>query len=105
MSKTKHNPPKKKEQNFIPFRKPQIGYLKEMQARQLRELNDALDEIYEDLGIKEKIFNAPPGKYRLRKDLSGLDVISIKLEIGKETEPPAGSPPQGTSEEKGGKDN
>ncbi len=70
-------------------------------------LLNALDEIYEDLGIKEKVFNAPPGKYRLRKDLTGLDVIPIKLEIKtkseseKESEPQKGAESQGTSEEKG----
>jgi hypothetical protein len=47
-----------------------------------------------ELGITEKILQAPPGTYVLRKDYSGLDVVPIvglKVEADK---PPEGGPPR-----------
>lgn len=74
----------KKEPNFIRFTKLQKNYLSEVRTRQLNELNEALGIVYEELGIAEKIAGAPPGKYKLRQDLSGLDVLPpIKLKIEK----------------------
>ena len=53
----------------------QKAYLDEMLARQQKELNEVLGMIYEDLGIAEKILQAPPGTFVLRKDFSGLDIM------------------------------
>lgn len=79
MSKTKHNPPQKPKPNFIKFSKVQTGFLLEIRNRQLKEFNEAVGSIYEELGITEKILKAPPGTYRLRmQDLSGLDVLPVK---------------------------
>ena len=79
MKKTKHNPPWKKnpEPNFIGFSKLQTIYLREVRARQQQEFSDALEVVYGELGIMEKILQAPPGTYNLKQDLSGLDVLSI----------------------------
>ena len=72
---TKHNPPQKPEPNFIRFSKVQRAYIAEVLKRQREEFNEIIDMIYDELGITEKILNAPPGKYKLRKDCSGLDVF------------------------------
>lgn len=80
MSQTKHNPPQKSEPSFIKFSNVQVGFLKEIRNRQLREFNEAIDSVYEELGIIEKLLKAPPGKYKLRQDLTGLDVLPIKPE-------------------------
>lgn len=79
MGKTKHNPPGKKssEPSFIKFAKSQTNYLREVRARQQQEFNNALEIIYEEQGILEKILQAPPGKYIIRKDFSGLDVLPV----------------------------
>ena len=84
MSKTKHNPPKKPKLNFIKFSKVQRAYINEMIARQQKELSEALGTVYEDLGIAEKILQAPPGTYILRQDFSGLDVLPIVVPKDKE---------------------
>lgn len=74
--KTNHNPPKKPKPNFIKFSKVQQAYLLEVRSRQLREFNKAIESVYDELDIREKILKAPPGTYRLRmQDLSGLDII------------------------------
>lgn len=79
MSKTKHNPPKTPKPDFIEFSKVQTGFLLEIRNRQLKEFNEAVGSIYEELGITEKILKAPPGTYRLRmQDLNGLDVLPVK---------------------------
>lgn len=76
MSKTKHNLPKNPKPDFIKFSKIQQSYLIEVRSRQLKELNEAIQSVYDELGITERILNAPPGKYKLRlQDLSGLDII------------------------------
>lgn len=78
MKKTKHNLLRKKEPNFIPFSKVQTGLLVEIRNRQLKEFNEAVGSIYEELGITEKILKAPPGTYKLRmQNLSGLDVLPV----------------------------
>ena len=74
MSKTKHNPPGQKKSNFIPFGKVQQNYLMEVRTRQLREFNGALGEVYEELGIVERL-KTLEGRVVLRKDLSGLDIL------------------------------
>ena len=79
MPKTKHNPPSKKEPGFIKFSGIQSGYLNEVLRRQRREFNEAVELVYAELGITEKILQAPLGKYKLRQDCSGLDVLLIKL--------------------------
>jgi len=86
MSKTKHNTPRKPKPNKIKFSKIQQGFLIEVRNRQMIEWNDALESVYQDLGILEKIRQAPPGTYLLRQnDLSGLDVVPqpvIKIKSG-----------------------
>lgn len=110
--RTKHSPPQKKT-SFIKFSKLQVNYLNEVQFRQAREWNEALDSVYEALGLREKILQAPRGTYNLRLDCGGLDIVApppaakgkkIKEkteESGKKEEPE----PQDISEEKSGKDN
>jgi len=76
MSKTKHNPLKKPKPNFIEFSNVQTGFLLEIRNRQMKEFNEAVGSVYEELGITEKILKAPPGTYKLRmQDLSGLDIL------------------------------
>jgi len=76
MSKTKHNTPRKPKPNKIEFSKLQQGFLIEVRNRQVIEWNAALESVYRDIGIMEKIRQAPPGTYQLRQgDLSGLDVV------------------------------
>jgi len=76
MKKTKHNPPQKPKPNKIMFSKVQQSFLIEVRNRQMIEWNDALESVYQDLGILEKIRQAPPGTYLLKQnDLSGLDVV------------------------------
>jgi hypothetical protein len=65
----------KKELQPIEFSKVQQGYLNEILARQRDEFNKAVESVYEELGILEKMLKAPFGTYRLRKDCSGLDVL------------------------------
>lgn len=94
MAKTKHNPPRKKEKpepNFIEFSKVQRSYLMEVSRRHQRDWNEALESVYEELGIVEKILQSPPGTYVLRQDLSGLDVLSVVpvVEEKPESEKPA----------------
>lgn len=74
--KTKHNPPRKKKPSFIKFSKVQQSLLNEVQFRQAREWNETLDSVYQELGIVEKILQAPLGTFSLRQDLSGLDVAT-----------------------------
>jgi len=79
MERDKHNPPQKPKSNFIKFSKIQQAYLNEVRTRQMREFNKIVGTIYEELGITEKILNAPPGTYKLRmQDLSGLDILPVK---------------------------
>ena len=78
MRKTRHNPPKKPDPSFIKFSKVQQKYLNEVLARQRREFNEAVQAVYEELGIMEKILQASPGKYIMRKDRSGLDILPVK---------------------------
>ena len=78
MSKTKHNPPRKQKPDFIEFSKVQTGFLVEIRNRQLKEFNEAVGSIYEELGITEKILKASPGTYKLKQDFSGLDVLPVE---------------------------
>ena len=65
--------------DFIKFSKVQTGLLLEIRNRQLKEFNEAVGLVYDELGITEKILKAPPGTYKLRmQDLSGLDVLPVK---------------------------
>ena len=83
--KTKHNPPQKPKPNFIEFSKLQQAYLNEIRNRQMKEFNDAVGLVYEELEITEKILKAPPGTYTLRiRDCSGVDVLSALKEKNKE---------------------
>lgn len=76
MSKTKHNPSKKKESNFIRFSKVQQGYLNEIRVRQVKEFNEALQIVYEELGIVEEMERAKNKIYKLKlDDLSGIDIF------------------------------
>ena len=62
------------EARFIGFTKLQQGYLSEVRNRQMNEFSEAMQLVYQELGISEKMAEAPPGKYKIRQDLSGLDV-------------------------------
>lgn len=94
MKKTKHNPPGKK-MDFIKFSKVQQGFIAEVVNRQRREFNEALGSIYEDLGIAEKILQAPPGTFVLRKDFSGLDVLPVVVpKIDEKAETETKTPPK-----------
>ena len=76
MSKTNHNPPQKPKPDFIKFSKVQVGFLVEIRNKQLKEFNEAVGLVYEELGITGKILKAPPGTYKLRmQDCSGVDVL------------------------------
>ena len=80
MEKTKHKKTDTKIEgpNFIRFSKVQQAYLNEIRNRQMREFNEAVELIYEELGIVEKILKAPPGTYKLKiKDCSGVDIFPI----------------------------
>lgn len=77
MGKKKHKATDTKvqtEPRFIKFSSVQQNYLTEVRTRQVKEWGDALESVYRDLGIMEKIAEAPQGTYQLRQnDLSGLD--------------------------------
>lgn len=93
MKRTKHNPPEQKAKDgprFIRFSDLQRDFLVEKRIKQAKEWNDALESVYRDLDVMEKIIETPPGTYRLRQnDLSGLDFM-----------PPPPPPPSLTDEEK-----
>ena len=91
MKRTRHNPPKKKaESGFLKFSAVQCGYLNEIRRRQLNELNQAIESVYEEMGILERMKAAPDGIYILRqRDLSGVDF-----------NPPSSHPPIDEEEEK-----
>jgi len=76
MKKTKHNPPQKP--SFIKFSPLQRNYLNEVRFRQEREWNEALESVYQELNIMEKILQSTPGMYILKEDLSGLDIVVPK---------------------------
>jgi len=62
--------------SFIKFSEIQKKYLNEVRTRQVDEFNAAVDAVCKELGLVEKLKQAPPGMYRLRlSDLSGLDVV------------------------------
>lgn len=85
MKKAKHNPPGKPKTTFIQFSKVQQGFIGEIIRRQMGELGEALKQVYEELGIAERVSNSPPGTYMLRQDGSGVDVIPvIEIKAGKE---------------------
>ena len=67
-----------KKPNFIKFSKVQSGFLNEVLARQREEFNEVVNLVYEELGIMDKILQAPPGTYKLRQDCSGLDVFPVE---------------------------
>lgn len=117
MGKTKHNPPRKAKPGFIEFSKLQRIYLNEVLARQRTEFNQAVNTVYEELNLVDKILKAPPGTYIMKQDLSGLEVHVVKQESGGKTGPAGllakfkklgseGEDPVGILQEgKGGKDN
>jgi len=93
---------KAKDSKFLRFSKIQVRYLNEVRTRTVKELNDAVDAVCEELGIVEKIKQAPPGMYKLRlDDLSGLDVLPPPPKPKPPPVPPKSDGPQGKS----GKDN
>jgi len=82
MSKTKQgiSKTKIKEPNFIRFSEIQKKYLNEVRSRQVKEFNDAVDAVCKEMGIIEKLKQAPPVIYKLRmQDLSGLDILPPPL--------------------------
>lgn len=80
MAKTKHNLSKKPKSDFIKFSEVQRNYLNEVRNRQVKEFNEAVDTVCEELGIIEKLKQPPLGMmYKLRiSDLSGLDILPSK---------------------------
>jgi len=107
MKKTKHNPPKKKsiDPNFIQFSKVQRGFLAEISRRNQRDWDNALELVYDELGLVEKILKAPPGTYTMSQDLSGLDVLPVKIKVKEETEPEKAPESSAILKEKDKKDN
>lgn len=105
MSKTKEEDKiirtKVKEPKFIRFTPLQSNYLGELYTRHMGERNRGLESVYKELGIVEKILEAPPGTYQLRKDLSGLDIVSVPSP----PDPPPDSPKDDEPPGKSGKDN
>lgn len=75
MNKTKQDSPQKVKPTFIKFTSVQTGYLSEIVARHRKEWLDAVNEVYADVGVLQKILDSPLGKYQLRQDYSGLDVL------------------------------
>lgn len=74
--KRKATDTKVKDPGFIRFSEIQKKYLDEVRVRTVNEFNAAVDAVCEELGIVEKLKQAPPGMYKLRlSDLSGLDVL------------------------------
>lgn len=69
---------KVKDPNFIRFSKLQRNYLCDVRDRQVKEVNEVMNSIYEELGITEKVSKALPGTYVLRQDCSGVDVLPIE---------------------------
>jgi len=64
--------------DFIKFSKVQTRLLLEIRNMQLKEFNEVLGLIYEELGITGRILKAPPGTYKLRmQDCSGVDVLPV----------------------------
>lgn len=94
MSKTKHNPSKKAKPSFIKFSKVQQALIDATLSRQQKEFNEIIGTIYEDIGIAEKILQAPPGTFVLRKDFSGLDVSPVITVPEIETLKPSDEPPK-----------
>jgi len=112
--KRKATETKVKDPKFIRFSKVQVRYLNEVRTRTVNEFNAAVDAVCEELGIVEKIKQAPPGMYNLRmSDLSGLDISSVPPKDPPSDPPkkPPTKPPEKKSErqviskEKGRKDN
>lgn len=85
MGKTKHNPPRRSKPGFIEFSNLQRSYLNEVLTRQRAEFNAAVNTVYDELGVTDKIIKAPPGTYILKQDCSGLEVHVVKPESGKKT--------------------
>lgn len=104
--KTKVKGPK-----FIRFSKVQTRYLFEVRTRQLKEWNEALESVYQEIGIIEKILQAQLGTYSLRQDYSGLDVLSVSPRVEEKKKPekkpalPEELASQDILEEKNKKDN
>jgi len=89
MSKTKHNPPRNKKNvnpNFVQFSKVQQGYLAEISRRNQRDWDNALELVYSELGLVERILKSPPGTYTMKQDLSGLDVLPVRIKTKEEIE-------------------
>lgn len=104
----------KSEPNFIRFSKVQRGYLAEVSKRNQRDWNEAIESVYQELGILEKVLQSPPQTYMMRQDLSGLDVrplpppppvVEKKTEPEKKAESQKEPESQVISKDKSGKDN
>lgn len=115
MSKEKHKKTdtKVEDPNFIRFSKLQRGFLAEISRRNQRDWNEALETVYDELGVLEKVLESPPGTYIMRQDLSGLDVRPLPpsppvVEKKAEEKKPGtqeGILPPNISKDKGEKDN
>lgn len=77
MSKKKQRVPKTKvkDADFIPLSTVQRNYLNEVLVRTNREFSQAVQSVYDDLGISAKV-NKDPEKYILRKGFAGIDVLT-----------------------------
>jgi hypothetical protein len=71
---------KDEEREFIEFPYSVKKLFEEMMTRHQREINDHLVQIYEEIGIKERVDNQKfTGEtFRLRPNFSGLDVMKPK---------------------------
>jgi len=65
------------------------------------ERDRGLESVYKELGILEKVLEAPSGTYQLRGDLSGLDILPAPLVPNISPDLPKGDESSGKS----GKDN
>lgn len=77
MPKVKHSVPKSKVEtaDFIKFSKVQQDYIREVFRRTNQEFNNAIEAVYEEVGILEEV-NKTPDKYILRQDFTGVEVNS-----------------------------
>ncbi|UCD07225.1 MAG: hypothetical protein JSW41_05370 [Candidatus Aenigmatarchaeota archaeon] len=94
--------PKKKEEKdskFIPFGKIQKSYLREVFIRTNQEFNHAVDAVYEEMGIQERV-NKNPERFKINPDFSGVEILPVppKEQTGRPPETPEKeneTPPKG----------
>lgn len=86
---------KVKDPKFIRFSELQRKYITDVRNRVQGELNAALDVVYKDLDILEKMRKAPPGMYQVRMhDCSGVDIFPPPPAQDPPVDPPQPDPPE-----------